>query len=268
MVAVLVLALVTACAGQTPGGIRPEPVGGPLGGASQPVVTPSFTACGTSEAQPARTNLRPRALSAGDAHVDPDRFGTLPVDGALVVEDAGDLVLADGFVDAGSGFEVGYAAPFAPDVRVADATVTAPVAVAVLDTASSGRRVAAVEVRVGAGTPVRWEEEPDLFFGTDGGDGGFLATRGLPTGVEVDGWDYVEAFYPDGDSAAGIVCVLRRTSAGGQVDGVLFSTGWGDGGYPVLLGRAADGAVVSVLCWTGIVPWEWSGLAGEIPDEG
>ena len=262
----LALGLVAAGAGRTPGGVPAEPVGGPLGGASLPVITPSFTPCGTSEAQPARTNLRPRTLSAADAHVDPERFGAIPVDGALVVEDVGDLVLTDGVLDAGNGYEVGYAATVEPDVQVSDATVTAPVAVAVLDTTSSGRRVAAVEVRVGSGTPVRWEVEPDLSFGTDGGDGGFLATRGLPTGAEVDGWGFIEAFYPDGDSASGIVCVLRRTSAGGPVDGVLFSTGWGDGGYPVLLGRAADGAVVSVVCWTGIVPWEWSGLAGEAPD--
>ncbi|QGQ18101.1 DUF4241 domain-containing protein [Cellulomonas sp. JZ18] len=233
-----------------------------------PVVVPTFTACGTDPADDSRTNLRPRVLTPADAHVDPDRYGEIPVDGPLLVEDAGDLLLVDGRIDAGNGYEVGYASTVAPDVQVAPATVTAPVALSVLASEYSGRRVAFVEVRVGDDAPVRWEEARDLFFGTDGGDGGFLATAGMPVGVEVDGWGYVDAFFPGGESSSGVVCLQRRTSADGPVDGVLFTPGWGDGGYPVYLGRADDGTVVSVVCWTGITPWEWSGLPGTPPDEG
>lgn len=272
--AVVLLAL-AGCAGVPPAQAPPDDTGPisaqerqrqleeNLGATPLPVLLPDFTACGTAPADPARTHLRPHDMTAADAAVDPDRYG--PVDGTLRVEDAGDLVLVDGVIDAGNGYEVGYGVLGDPHVQVADATVTAPVSVAVLDTVASGRRVAAVEVKVGASAPVTWEESPDMLVLTDGGDGGFLAPQGLPTGVEVDGWGYVDAFHPDED--ADVVCVQRRSSPDGPVDGVLFSTGWGDGAYPVLLGRAADGAVVSVLCWTDVVPWSTTGLPGTPPPE-
>ncbi|MFC8190235.1 DUF4241 domain-containing protein [Cellulomonas sp. NPDC057328] len=286
--ALAAVALTSGCAG-TPGGdgatyaitatvdysdLEPQTVPEPVD-AGAPVADqyrdtsaprPTFTPCGRRPADPARTNLRPRTLTAADAVVALDRYGTIPVDGPLTVEAGGYLVLVDGTIDAGNGYEAAYGLTIEPDVAVAAGTVTAPVSLSVLDSEESGRRVAFVEVRVAAADPVTWEESPDLVFGTDGGDGGFLATGALPEGVEVDGWDYVEAFFPEGDESSN-VCVERRTTPDGPMDGILFSIGWGDGGYPVYLGRAADGSVVSVVCWSGITPWEWSGLPGTPPED-
>ncbi len=283
------VALAAGCAGAPGGGdatyavsatvdypdLEPQTVPDPVdAGASAPGQyrdgsgpRPTFTACGVRPADLARTHLRPRTLTATDAVVAPDLYGTIPVDGPLTVEAGGDLVLVDGTIDAGNGYEAAYGTTMEPDVAVATATVTAPVSLSVLDSEEAGRRVAFVEVRVAEAEPVTWEESTDLGFGTDGGDGGFLATGAMTEGVEVDGWDYVEAFFPEGNESYDNVCVERRTTPDGPMDGVLFSIGWGDGGYPVYLGRAADGTVVSVVCWAGITPWEWSGLPGTPPED-
>ncbi|WP_158580756.1 DUF4241 domain-containing protein [Cellulomonas rhizosphaerae] len=125
--------------------------------------------------------------------------------------------------------------------------------------------MAFVEVRVGDGVPVRWEEDPALGFVTDGGDGGVWApaTRGKEPVDDVAAFDSIEAMYPNGDSASGNVCVLRSTKAG--VDGLQFSAGWGDGGYPTIVGYDAAGQEVSVVSHGLIVPWALSGLPGTPP---
>jgi hypothetical protein len=57
------------------------------------------------------------------------------------------------------------------------------------------------------------------------------------------------------------------TDGGGAVDAVVTTIGGGDGWYPVLVGRAADGTVAGVVVWGLITPWEWSGLPGEPPPD-
>ncbi|WP_370521018.1 DUF4241 domain-containing protein [Cellulomonas sp. H30R-01] len=51
------------------------------------------------------------------------------------------------------------------------------------------------------------------------------------------------------------------------VDAVVFSAGYGDGGYPTFLGYDADGVVVSAVSYGGVLPWALSGLPGTPPDE-
>lgn len=255
-------------------GCAAEPAGPPLvvrtvgpGPRSTDPDAPRFTACGRSAADPATTDLRPRDLSAADRDLARAHYGDLP-EGALVVESATTLLLTDGLLGAGNGYEAATAQ--VRPVPVADGTVSAPVSLLVLDSPDAGRRVAFVEVRLGDGPVVRWDEEPRLAIGTDGGDGGFVATGTAPSldpesaALTNAPYDAIDAFFPDGDSSSGNVCVLR--SSGGTVDAVSFATGWGDGWYGTFLGRDASGTVVAVVHDGHIVPWEISGLPGAVPE--
>ena len=176
-----------------------------------------------------------------------------------MVEDVGDLVLTDGGLSVGNGAEVLLAGRW--PVPIADRTVTAAMSVAVLASEQQGRRVAFIEARLGADPPVRWEESEDLVVVTDGGDAGYLAASGAlpPSDVDAAANSMIESVFADDG-----VCALRR-GGDGEVDGVVTTIGWGDGWYPVYLGRAADGGVASVVAWGSITPWEWSGLPGTPP---
>lgn len=245
--------VLTGCAG---GG------SGPAGTVPTDALRPVFTACPRSAAAPGVSFLTATGPEAPGWPAD-------LADGRLVVEHVADLTVVDGWLAAGNGYEVAFGGLDA--VRVADATVEASVNLGVLDAPSTGRRVAFAELRLDDAPPVRWDEEPALGFGTDGGDGGFVApgspeSAPLPADVESTGSldDYVDAFYPDGDSGSGHVCVLR--SVGDQpVDRFMFSSGWGDGGYPTYLGRSADGSVVGVVSYGYVLPWDLAGLPGEPP---
>jgi hypothetical protein len=261
--AVLLIALVTvACAPVDPAN-RQRPLGPPDGSkvrrleGARGVVR--FTACDRQSADPASTHLRALPLTPG-----PQPYDIEVPEGRVVLEHATDLVLTDGMLGSGSGFDVATASGAAL-VRVAPETVTAPVTLAVLDSPQAGRRVAFVEVRIHPDPPIRWDEEMGLHIGTDGGDGGFVTKDARKVSHHaID--DYVEAFYPGGDSGSGIVCVLRHEDDE-RPDGVMFNTGYGDGGYPTVIGRAADGRIVSVVSYGFVVPWRLSGLPGTPPRE-
>ncbi|MBO1751763.1 DUF4241 domain-containing protein [Actinotalea sp. BY-33] len=183
------------------------------------------------------------------------------------MEAATALDIEDGVLGAGAGY---YAAIGSPEVtaRVAEETVRdAPVSLSVLDSPTSGRRVAFVEIRLSPKSPVSWTREPDLGIATDGGDGGFLTQSAVPDAAPDDTEvveAFIAAFFPDPDDVSTWHECLERSS-GDRVDGVLFSTGWGDGYYPTYLGEDAAGDVVSVVSFGGVVPWNLSGLPGAPP---
>ena len=230
---------------------------------------PDFTPCGRAPAGPDRTHLRPSALTAADRARAGEWAEWIP-DGELVVEAATEIDLPDGLLGSGNGYLAALGVPEGGLVPVADAAVAAaPVSLAVLDSPSSGRRVAFLEIRLAPRAPVRWVAEPGLSIGTDGGDGGFVAAPSSPGVLDEAGTGEAvtrsfATFFPDGDDpSTWHQCVVRAT--GGRVDGVLFSTGWGDGGYPTYLGQDADGVVVSVVSFGGVLPWNLSGLPGDPP---
>ena len=228
--------------------------------------SPAFTACGRTAADPSTTDLRPRVLTAADLAGYADRYGEIP-EGRLVVESAGRLKLVKGMLGAGSGYEAATATM--EGVQVVPSPVTADVSLLVLDVAGGGQLIAYVELRLADEPAVRWREEPKLGIGTDGGDGGFVATALAPAlrdkYADKAADDMFKAFFPQHDAATWNRCLLRST--GGTVDGVLFFTGIGDGGYPTYLGLDQDGRVVAVVSEGWVVPWALSGLPGTPPEQ-
>jgi len=258
----MLLVLPTACS-TTPESVSGPPAPSPV---SEPSERPTFEACDREAAEAGTTNLRPSELTQADREAAEAVWGGTIPEGRLVLEHATDLTLPLGELGFGNGYDAAVGGLGGDQLRrVAAPGTSAPITLAVLEGSNSARSVAFVEVRVGDGVPVRWEEDPALGFVTDGGDGGVWAPA-TPDEQAVDdvaAFDSIEAMYPNGDSASGNVCVLRSTKAG--VDGVQFSAGWGDGGYPTFVGYDAAGQEVSVVSHGLIIPWSLSGLPGTPP---
>ena len=224
-------------------------------------VSVKFSACPRTPADPSTTNLLGRDLNATVLDTGgPYDVSNVPV-GKLELEHVTDLRLTDGRIGAGAGAEAAYGAT--DPVLVAHPGTIAPVTVAVLDSARSGRRVAFVEIRILPEPPVRWAEANHLDIGTDGGDGGFNAGAVIAAADDATANSYHDALNPKKHN--GTVCVLRTVTSNHTTDSVLFSTGYGNGAYPTELGYGASGKVVSLVSYGFVVPWRLSGLPGTPP---
>lgn len=250
----------------------------PGAGAEDPVPPPELSPTPTAPRSPQPTDIRYRAcdrvppaagstrLTAHDAEEGADLRARLRVpSGPLVLEHGADLVLEDGTVLAGNGYEAAGAG--VTPVPVAPPGTVAPVTLQVLASPESGRRVAFLEVHLGPGAVVTWSEVAGLGIGTDGGDGGFDTGTAQRATEDDPLTGYPDAFFPAGDSGSGNVCVLRQGAEETRPSGVLFTTGYGDGGYPTYGGRDAAGRLVSLVSYGGIVPWALSGLPGPVPPD-
>jgi hypothetical protein len=225
-----------------------------------------FQPCSRATAGPDSTNLRTTAIS--DDEPDSAPYDFAPSAAQVTLEHGLRLTLPDGLLGSGSGFDTAYGVSEEKLTRVAAGPVQADVTLAIADSPQSGRRVAFVELRLAPDPPVDWTEKDALAIGTDGGDGGFFASQNLaPPGSDIEKGvdDYVEAFFPGGNSASGIDCLVRRDDNHPLPTGFLFNTGYGDGGYPTLLGRDGSGQIVSVVSYGFVVPWKLSGLPGKPP---
>jgi hypothetical protein len=267
--AVVVNALVIGCASAPNPDLNrtfPSRVSHPSSAPQSPSTKVRFTACGRVAAEPASTNLK--AIAITDkllAHGGPYDVTHVPT-GPVTLEHATDLLLSDGRIEAGNGYEAATATGAVADV--ARKGVVAPVTLAVLNSKASGRRVGFVEVRLAASAPVRWSDMTALTIGTDGGDGGFTVGGAPQLGADdASTLDYVDAFYPNRNSYSGNVCVLRQPVTAGRPDAVLFETGYGDGGYPTVGGYDGSGHLVSLVSYGFVVPWRLSGLPGTPPKE-
>ena len=225
---------------------------------------PRFVRCRPTKAPPGTTHLKPSpSVTLTSTEIG---GGVPPVSGSVRVVHVADLVVTDGRLASGAGYEAAMGIADG-SVRVAPATVRVPVTLAVLDSPRAGQRVAFVELQVAPAEPVRWARSNGLEIGTDGGDGGYVAPA---TAVVVDGQDgdalnrilvgYGGAFRPGAGSPGCAVRVDGRTA-----DGIMFETGYGDGGYPTYMGYDAHGRVVSVVSFGFVLPWRFSGLPGPTP---
>jgi hypothetical protein len=186
--------------------------------------------------------------------------------GDVVLLHVADLRLTDGWLAAGDGFSISEGLP-GVRAQVAPTTVVAPLTLAVVGDPEEWGRIAFAELRLLPTTPVRWVDERYLSIGTDGGDGGFttadaalpsLGTLGTRSEANMDA-----TFGRDRQGVAA-VCVLK-VERDGRTSAVTWSTGYGDGGYPTLLGLDADGRIASVVHDGLILPWSYSGIPGAPP---
>jgi hypothetical protein len=226
-----------------------------------PEESPTFGYC--PRLARAATNLHPVArIDGSNDHVAPR---DLPRGDVHLVHVA-DLRLTDGLLGAGNGYDVSTALGDAR-VTVADRTLVAPVTLALIDGPGGDQRVAFAEVRLRASTPVRWVDERYLGISTDGGDGGFFDGHATTTPLDGGG-EQTDAYLAVVDAPASTAdvrsCIVRR-EPGGRVSGVVFFTGYGDGGYPTLLGLDSAGRVASVVHDGILLPWSMSGLPGTPP---
>jgi hypothetical protein len=130
------------------------------------------------------------------------------------------------------------------------------------------RRVAALQVEVGDGDPVRWElalvgdQDPatlgdNQFFGygVDAGTGTLIdeSAARLLASWEWDQLDevFVEGPLPEAPVPGAINAVVDEAS-GANV--VCTTSGWGDGAYPTFIGYDSSGAVTSFVTDFCVVP--------------
>ncbi|MEW9266578.1 DUF4241 domain-containing protein [Kineococcus endophyticus] len=232
------------------------------------VPTVAFRACAGDPPRPGTTHLAPPA-SVGFPASPPD---VPAMTGPVHLEHAVTLRLPTGSLLGGPGADAVWASSTsgAEPFPVADGPVDADVTVEVWDPGDGGR-VAWLELSFADAEVVRWASVDGLGILTDGGDGGFWSPAAPPVDLEADGtlapddlgaaFDaYLAAADPPG--RLGPLCLVRSTD--GVDDGVVFSTGVGDGGYPTYAGYDAEGRVVSVLS-DGGMPWETAGTTGGLP---
>ncbi len=105
----------------------------------------------------------------------------------------------------------------------------------------------------------RWERFEDA-YGTDGGVGAVTTkhvlerNRGKPSNYQPMDDYTVDVQLADNDELLG-------------ADSVVFSNGFGDGGFPMSRGVDAQGRLVALVIWTGVQPWRISVPDGTPPPD-
>ncbi len=136
-----------------------------------------------------------------------------------------------------------------------------PVCLHVARLEPADERVAFAHVRFSERPVTRWTDDP-IGFGVDGGTGGIGSAEAVSAATVDTIEDYlaaVEAHDVPTWSWANIT-----TDAGRGANVIGFSTGYGDGGYPVYTGFDAEGRVASVVIDLLVVPWRWLGRIGPV----
>jgi hypothetical protein len=190
-----------------------------------------------------------------------------PTDPTGVVEvlavGLGDIVLPSDRLLANDFFAMSdFFLPDTPAVDLTGFTGRAAVCLHVARFEPADQRVAFVHVRLIDEPVVRWATGT-AGFGVDGGTGGIgsaEAVRAVTSEADIDFFlDTLEAHsVPTWDWANITTDPISRANIIG------FSTGYGDGGYPVYAGIAADGRVVSVVIDLVVLPWRWLDRIGSV----
>lgn len=205
-----------------------------------------FAAGGTA------SHFHPRAATAGE------RFETdqSPVSPYPVLRVA-TLTLPTGRLAVDDGV-----APFPSLVRPVRVGVThAPVFALAAGGVPASDPPLAFEVRVSTAPVVRWVDEADLGFGTDGGLGRMMSAEGAVSLDDDRGTsDWSEQMLSDW----GRTC-LSMDSDGLPGTDIIFLATPGDGGYPGIVGYDRSGHIASVVILIDEAPWALMGLTGEPP---
>ena len=257
-------ALITGCGGQFP---RPHEDRQTALGDATPRPSSNFVA---------RAALDPRSACV----LDPDPMnGGHPPPPAPVVE-AGDPIDPDGVVEVmvvGLGeivlpsdkllvadyfFLSGLALADLPHLELDGFTGRAPVCLHVARFEPADQRAAFLHIRLIDEPVVRWVVGTDR-FGVDGGTGGIAseeAVRSVTSESDVD--IFLEALEAHDVNTWSWTNITTDPARGANVIG--FSTGYGDGGFPVYAGLGGDGRVVAVVIDLLVLPWRWLGRIGMV----
>ena len=176
----------------------------------------------------------------------------------------GDLVLPSGRLLVADLFAMGRSSlPDLPAVDLPGFTGRAPVCLHVARLEPTDERAAFLHVRLRGDPVVRWAVGT-TGCGVDGETGGVGSPEAVQAVTGDAGIDrYLAAIEANNVNTWSWTNFVTDPSSGANVIG--FSTGFGDGGYPVYAGMAADGRVVSVVADLLVVPWRWLGVIGPVP---
>ena len=256
--AALMLLLVSGC-----GGGRPLPSVGPLG--LGPTATfPSLTeldvdaACVT-DADPANGGEPPPPDGVTKAGDPADPTGVV----AIEVVGVGDLVLPSDELFAADLFGLGGNPADFEAIDLEGFTGSAPACLHVALYEPADERVAFVHVRLSDEPVTTWRETAG--FGVDGGTGGLgsaEAVVAVGSSTEGLGEQYLDVLEQTYRNTWSWMNITVDPPTGANVVG--FSTGFGDGGYPVVVGEDVDGRPASVVIDHGVVPWAWLSRVGTV----
>jgi hypothetical protein len=258
----IAVALIAAC-----GGTFPRPREAPTEREATPRPSTSFIA---------RANLDPRSACV----LDPDPAnGGHPPPPAPVVE-AGDPVDPDGVVEVmvvGLGeivlpsdqllvddyFAMGaFFLPDMPRVQLHGFTGRAPVCLHIARFEPADQRAAFLHVRL-TEEPVDHWIIGSAGFGVDGGTGGIGSAEAVRKVTGEEGIElFLDALQAHDVNTWSWTNITTDPATGANVIG--FSTGYGDGGFPVYAGLGRDGRVVAVVIDLLVLPWRWLGRIGMV----
>jgi hypothetical protein len=186
-----------------------------------------------------------------------------PTDPTGVVEiipvGVGDLVLPSDRLLAADLFAMAVNPAALPAVDLGGVSGRFPVCLHVARLDPADERVALLHVKLSVDPVVSWTEEP-IGFGVDGGTGGIGSSEAVAAATADI--DYLTALEAHDVPTWSWTNIITDRATGANVIG--FSTGYGDGGYPVFTGLAKDGRAASVVIDLFVVPWRWFGRVGPI----
>ncbi len=197
----------------------------------------------------------PPALLAANDSVDPSGVvGLRAVGLGDVVLPSDKLLVADLFAMAVNPDDL-------PAIDLGGQTGRFPVCLHVAQLHPADERVAFLHVRFSTQPVVRWADAP-IGFGVDGGTGGIGSAEAVSAATieNIDG--YLAAIEAHDVPTWNWANVTTDAATGANVIG--FSTGYGDGGYPVFVGLDKDGRVASVVVDLLVAPWRWLGEVGSV----
>jgi hypothetical protein len=156
--------------------------------------------------------------------------------------------------------------PDMPAVELDGFTGRAPVCLHIAQLQPADERAAFLHVRFGDGRVDHWVLGTSG-FGVDGGTGGIAsaeAVRPVTASAALD--VYFDTLEAHSVNTWGWANLVTDPASGANVIG--FSTGYGDGGFPVYAGIGRDGQVVAVVIDLLVLPWRWLALVGPVPGTG
>ncbi|HEX5823754.1 MAG TPA: DUF4241 domain-containing protein [Candidatus Limnocylindrales bacterium] len=149
-----------------------------------------------------------------------------------------------------------------PRVQLSGFTGRAPVCLHVARFEPADQRAAFLHVRLIDAPVVRWLIGT-AGFGVDGGTGGIGSEEAVrAVTADFDGQVYLEAIQAHNVNTWSWSNITTEPVSGANVIG--FSTGYGDGGFPVYAGIDKDDRVVAVVIDLLVLPWRWLGRIGMV----